>query len=49
MAIDDPNLIDCFVHPPVQTDQPFVLDYETIADAQQRDASLPAALANYDV
>ena len=45
MVLDDPDLLDCFVHLPVQTGQPFVLDYETIADAQQRDASLQAALA----
>jgi hypothetical protein len=40
MAIDDDYLLDCFVHLPDQAGIPFVLDYETIADAQTRDAEL---------
>jgi hypothetical protein len=40
MAIDDDDLLDCFVHLPDQAGIPFVLDYETIADAQTRDAEL---------
>jgi transposase InsO family protein len=40
MAIDDDDLFDCFVHLPDQAGIPFVLDYETIADAQTRDAEL---------
>jgi hypothetical protein len=44
MAIDDADLLDCFVHLPTQQGNPFVVDYENIADAQGRDAEL-AALA----
>ena len=40
MAINDDDLLDCFVHLPDQAGIPFVLDYETIADAQTRDAVL---------
>jgi hypothetical protein len=40
MAIDDDDLLDCFVHLPDQAGIPFVFDYETIADAQTRDAKL---------
>jgi hypothetical protein len=40
MAIDDDDLLDCFVHLPDQSGIPFVFDYETIADAQTRDAKL---------
>jgi hypothetical protein len=40
MAIDDDDLLDCFVHLPDQAGIPFVLDHETIADAQTRDAEL---------
>jgi hypothetical protein len=38
MAIDD--LFDCFVHLPDQAGISFVLDYETIANAQTRDTEL---------
>ena len=40
MAIDDDNLLDCFVNLPSSEGLPFVLDYATIADAQTRDALL---------
>jgi Integrase zinc binding domain len=40
MAIDDDNLLDCFVNLPLSEGLPFVLDYATIADAQTRDALL---------
>ena len=40
MAIDDPQLLDCFVHLPHDAGIPFVLGYDTIAAAQQRDADL---------
>ena len=40
MAIDDPSLIDCFVHLPAQHGNNFVLDYGNISDAQDRDAEL---------
>jgi hypothetical protein len=40
MAIEDDDLLDCFVHLPDQAGVPFVLDYETAADAQTRDAEL---------
>jgi hypothetical protein len=40
MAIDDDDLFDCFVHISDQAGIPFVLDYETIADAQTWDAEL---------
>ena len=40
MAIDDDDLLDCFVHLPASSGVPFVLDYATIAAAQGRDASL---------
>jgi hypothetical protein len=40
MAIDDDDLLDCFVHLPDQAGIPFVLDYETIADAQIGEAKL---------
>ena len=40
MAIDNDSLLDCFVHLPDQSGIPFVLDYETIAAAQSRDATL---------
>ena len=40
MAIDDDDLLDCFVNLPSSEDIPFVLDYERIANAQLRDARL---------
>jgi hypothetical protein len=40
VAIDDDDLLNCFVHSPDQAGIPFVLDYETTADAQTRDAKL---------
>jgi hypothetical protein len=46
MAIDDPSLLDCFVHLPDQAGVPFVLTYENIAEAQARDAELLQFIAN---
>ena len=46
IAIDDPNLLDCFVNLPFSEGTPFVLNYETIADAQSRDAELLALAQN---
>jgi len=46
MAIDDPDLIDCFVHLPAQQGLNLSLDYESIAEAQERDAVLQAAAEN---
>ena len=43
--IDDDNLLDCFVNLPDQTGTNFVLDYETIAAVQSRDAELLALAA----
>ena len=40
MAIDDDDLLDCFVHLPASEGVPFVLDYNTIRDAQAGDARL---------
>jgi transposase InsO family protein len=40
MAIDDDNLLDCFIHLPQSEDIPFVLDYNTIRAAQAGDARL---------
>lgn len=40
MAIDDDDLLDCFVNLPHSENVPFVLKYDTIADAQSRDARL---------
>jgi hypothetical protein len=40
MAIDNDDLLDCFVHLPDQAGIPFVLDYKNIADAQTWDAEL---------
>ena len=40
MAIDNDDLLDCFVHSPDQAGTPFALDHETVADAQTRDAEL---------
>jgi hypothetical protein len=43
MAINDDDLLDCFVHLPDQAGVTFALDYETVADAQKlgtRDAEL---------
>jgi hypothetical protein len=39
-AINDDDLLDCFVHSPDQAGIPFVLDHKTAADAQTRDAEL---------
>jgi transposase InsO family protein len=40
MAIDDDDLLDCFVHLPGQQNIPFRMDYQTIAEAQAQDAAL---------
>ena len=40
MAIDDDDLLDCFVNLPASSGVPFVLDYKSIADAQLGDARL---------
>jgi len=42
MAIDEPNLLDCFVNLPASEGIPFVLDYNTIREAQDVDARLQA-------
>ena len=47
MAIDDPDLVDCFVHLPAQQGHEFVLDYETIANAQAQDAELQNLVQKY--
>lgn len=39
-ALDDDDLIDCFVHLPVAENIQFVLDYRTIANAQPGDVQL---------
>ena len=38
--IDNPDLLDCFVHLPDQQGIPFRMDYQTIAEAQMQDATL---------
>jgi hypothetical protein len=40
MAIDDDNLLDCFINLPESAGIPFILDYATIANAQTRDTEL---------
>jgi RNase H-like domain found in reverse transcriptase/Integrase zinc binding domain/Reverse transcriptase (RNA-dependent DNA polymerase) len=40
MAIDDDDLLDCFVHLPGQQGIPFRMDYQAIAAAQEQDADL---------
>jgi transposase InsO family protein len=40
MAVDDDCLLDCFVNLPDSENVPFSMDYQTIADAQMRDAHL---------
>jgi hypothetical protein len=40
MAIDDPDLLDCFINLPAASGIPFVLDYKTIREAQIGDARL---------
>ena len=45
MATDDPNLLDCFVHLPSFNGIPFVLDYNTMRNAQGGDARLQALAA----
>ena len=40
MALDDDDLLDCFVNLPPASEVPFVLDYRTIREAQLRDARL---------
>lgn len=42
MAIDDPEMLDCFVHLPASSGTPFTLDYREILDAQSEDARLIA-------
>jgi hypothetical protein len=46
MAIDDPSLLDYFVHLPEQAGLPSVLTYENIAEAQAQDAELLQFVAN---
>jgi hypothetical protein len=46
MAIDDPSLLDCFLHLPDQAGVPFVLTNENIANAQAQDAELLHFVAN---
>jgi transposase InsO family protein len=40
MAIDDDDLLDCFIHLPAQQGIPFQMDFQTISDAQLQDAAL---------
>ena len=40
MAIDDDDLLDCFINLPVSSGVPFVLDYRAIRNAQLGDARL---------
>ena len=40
MAIDEDNLLDCFVHLPAQQNVPFQMDFITIAALQAQDAAL---------
>jgi hypothetical protein len=40
MVTDDPDLVDCFVHLPVQQEAPFQMDFQTIAEAEVQDAAL---------
>lgn len=40
MVIDNDDLLDCFVHIPASKSIPFVLNYNTIRNAQARDARL---------
>jgi hypothetical protein len=40
MVTDDPDLLDCLVHLPVQQEAPFQMDFQTIAEAQLQDAAL---------
>jgi hypothetical protein len=40
MAIDDDDLLDCFIHLPAQQVIPFQMDFQTISDAQLQDAAL---------
>lgn len=42
MAIDNDDLLDCFVHLPSSEGTPFVLDYKSISEAQVGDARLQA-------
>lgn len=42
MAIDDCDLLDCFINLPASSGIPFVLDYETISEGQIGDARLLA-------
>jgi len=46
MAIDDSDLLDCFLHLPSSEGVPFVLDYRTIRNAQTGDARLQALRNN---
>ena len=47
MATDENDLLDCFVNLPDQSGIPFVLDYETISQAQTQDAELLELAARY--
>jgi RNase H-like domain found in reverse transcriptase len=40
MAIDDDNLLECFIHLPEQQGIPFNIDYQRIATTQMQDAAL---------
>ena len=40
MAIDEDNLLECFLHLPASTGIPFVLGYDTISARQIGDARL---------
>jgi transposase InsO family protein len=40
IIVDEPILLDCFVHLPDQQGVPFLLDYETIVAAQNQDPDL---------
>ena len=40
MAVDDDDLLDCFLHLPQQEGIPFMLDYKTIVANQQLDTAL---------
>jgi hypothetical protein len=46
MALDDDDLLDCFVHLPASSGLDFTLDYESIAQAQDRDAELAQLAAH---
>ena len=47
MALDDVDLLDCFVNLPPAEEIPFVLDYRTIREAQLRDVRLQLLRQKY--